>query len=78
MSTLLDHKKVKLVIPPTAIKDNADFVSTVIDLQTDAPTGFKGILFEISVGATDIAMATCKVMQSDTKTDATTLGGTPE
>ena len=29
------------------------------------------------VGATDIAVATLKIMESATKTDATTLGGSP-
>jgi len=75
--SILNRAKVKNIIPPTAIKDNAAFVSNVITLSTDAPKGCRGIWFLISLGATDIAMAVQKVMQSDTLTDATTLGGTP-
>ena len=33
--------------------------------------------FHALLGATDIALAVFKVMESDTKTNATTLGGTP-
>ncbi len=64
--------KVFNAIPPAAIKDDADFVSNVIDTVDVAYGEFEGLL-----GATDIAMATLKVMESETMTDATTLGGTP-
>lgn len=59
-------------IVPVAIKDNAAWVSLVIDTQDASYIEFKGIL-----GATDIAMALLKVMASDVKTDDNTLGGTP-
>jgi hypothetical protein len=57
---------------PAAIKNNAAFTSQVID-AADADY----VEWHAMVGATDIAMAAFKVMESDTKTDATTLGGTP-
>lgn len=65
------------MIPPGVIKDNAAFVANVIDKQADLPHGAKGILFVGQLGVTDIAMAAFKFVQSDTKTDATNLGGTP-
>ena len=61
--------------PPAAIKDNAAFASLVInknDLDGASYLEFIGLL-----GASDIAMATLKVMESDIKTNATTLGATP-
>ena len=71
----LQNTKVVAAIPPAAIKDNADFSSRVIDLR-DHP-GASYLEFHGLLGATDIEMAVLKVMESDTKTDATTLGGTP-
>lgn len=59
-------------IPPTAIKDDAAFVSRAIDVA-DADY----MEFHVNIGATDVAMAALKVMESDTLTNATTLGGTP-
>ncbi len=64
-------------IPPGVIKDNAPFVSNVIDRQADVPTDAKGVLFVVQLGATDVAASVLRVQQSDTKTDATTLGGSP-
>jgi hypothetical protein len=75
MSTPLQETKVFSVIPPTAIKDDAAFVSTVID-KNDLD-GADYLEFIGHLGATDIEMATLKVMESDTLTNATTLGGTP-
>ncbi len=74
---LLNLTKFRNVIPPTAIKDNTAFVSTVLDKQTDIPTDCKGVLFSVALGATDIAMAVLRVQQSDTLSTATALGGTP-
>lgn len=71
----LQNCVVKSSIPPAAIKDNAAFSSLVID-RHDA-VGASYLEFLIGVGATDIAMAVLKVMESDTKTNDTTLGGTP-
>jgi hypothetical protein len=69
----LQRTKVFPSIPPTAIKDDADFVAVVVDTKDLTYIEFIGCL-----GATDIAMATNKIMGSDTKTDDNTLGGTPE
>lgn len=75
MANELQTTKVFNAIPPAAIKDNAAFVSKVID-KNDLH-GADYIEFIGALGATDIAMATLKVMESDTKTNDTTLGGTP-
>lgn len=71
----LQTTKVFNVIPPTAIKDNAAFVSTVID-KADLH-GADYLEFIVGLGATDVAMAVLRVMESDTLTNATTLGGSP-
>jgi len=71
----LQNTKIFSAIPPGVIKDNAAFVSNVLD-KRDFP-GADYIEFVGVIGATDVAMAVLKVMESDTKTDATTLGGTP-
>lgn len=71
----LQTTKIEGAILPAAIKDDADFVSQVID-KTDYP-GCDYLEFIGIIGATDVEMATLKVMESDTKSDATTLGGTP-
>jgi hypothetical protein len=63
-------------IPPGVIKDNAAFVSNVID--TAMPGNAQALVFVVSLGTIDADMAALKVMQSDTKTNDTTLGGTPE
>ncbi len=71
----LQQTIVRAAIPPGAIKDNAAFVSNVIDRNDFA--GCSYIEFHGILGTIDETMAVCKVMESDTKTDATTLGGTP-
>jgi hypothetical protein len=71
----LQETKVFSVIPPTAIKDDAAFVSTVID-KNDLD-GADYLEFIGQLGATDVEMATLRVMESDTLTNPTTLGGTP-
>jgi len=75
MANELQTTKIFNAIPPAAIKDNAAFVSKVID-KKDMP-GADYLEFIGALGATDVAMATLKVMESDEKSDATTLGGTP-
>jgi len=71
----LQTTKVQIAIAPGAIVDNSAFTSNVID-KNDFP-GADYLEFEGVIGATDVAMTVLKVMESDTKTDATTLGGTP-
>lgn len=71
----LQETIVKQAIAPQAIKDAAAFVSQVID-KLDFP-GCSYLEFQGQIGATDVAMTVLKVMESDTKTDAVTLGGTP-
>ena len=71
----LQETIVKAAIPPAAIKDNAAFVSNVID-KLDFP-GCSYLEFQGTLGTIDATMAVLKVQESDTKTDATTLGGTP-
>ena len=71
----LQNTKIFNSIPPGVIKDNAAFVSNVIDKQ-DFP-GASYLEFVGLLGATDVTVATLKVMESSVKTDATTLGGTP-
>ena len=53
-------------------KDNAAFGSQVID-TAKLTSGEIAVLF----GTLAVALATFKIMESDTKTNATTLGGTP-
>ena len=66
---------VKAAIAPAVIKDDAAFSSLVID-KLDFP-GCDYIEFIGCLGAIDADMAVLKVMESDTKTNSTTLGGTP-
>jgi len=75
MSNEIQQAKVQIAIAPGAIVDNAAFTSNVIDLN-DFP-GADYLEFEGVIGAIDATMAVLKVMESDTKTNATTLGGTP-
>ena len=56
------------IIPPGAVVDNAAFTSTVVDTA-----GYDSVAFVVSLGATDVALASLKVQESDAKTDATTL-----
>lgn len=74
---ILNRSKFFNAIPPTAIVDNTAFTSNVLDKTTEIPHDAKGVLFVVNLGATDIALAALKVQQSDTESDATTLGGTP-
>jgi hypothetical protein len=74
---LLHNTKWFNAIPPGVIKDDAAWVSYVLDKQTLVDQDAKGVLFAIGLGATDVAAAVLKVMQSDTETNETTLGGTP-
>jgi hypothetical protein len=75
MANQAQETKVVAAIPPAAIKDDAAFSSLVID-KADFPGAdyreFVGVL-----GSIDATMAVLKVMESDTKTNSTTLGGSP-
>ncbi len=75
MATPLQETKVFAVIPPAAIKDDAAFASLVLD-KNDFD-GADYVEFIGMIGATDVALATLRVMESDTISDATTLGGSP-
>lgn len=75
MANELQQTKRAVAIAPGAIVDNAAFTSNVIDRNDFAGADymeFVGIL-----GSIDATMATLKVVESDTKTNDTTLGGTP-
>jgi len=75
MANELSETRMAVAIAPGAVKDNAAFTSNVID-KLDFP-GADYIEFVGVLGATDVSMAVLKVMESDTKTNDTTLGGTP-
>ena len=62
-------------IIPGVIKDDGAFTAQVIDTAQDG--GGEELVFVAQIGSIDADMAALKVMQSDTKTNATTLGGTP-
>lgn len=71
----LQESKIINLIPPAAIKDDAAFSSLVLDkndLDGADYVEFVGVL-----GSIDATMDTLKVMESDTLTNPTTLGGTP-
>jgi hypothetical protein len=70
-----EHMKIVAAISPGVIKDNADYVSYVVD--TALAGGAQSLVFVGLIGSIDADMAVLKVMQSETKTDATTLAGTP-
>lgn len=74
---LINTTRLFNAIPPGVIKDDAAFVANVLDLADFVPSGAAGIAFVVNLGAIDAAVATLKVMESDTETDSTTLGGTP-
>jgi hypothetical protein len=57
------------------LADNTTPDSYVLDLADHANA--KAVLWLFKLGATDVAATAMKVQESDTKTDATTLGGTP-
>jgi len=71
----LQTTKIFNAIAPGVIRDDAAFPSFVID-KADLD-GADYLEFIVSLGATDIAMAQLKVMESDVRTDSTTLGGSP-
>jgi len=71
----LQETKIAGAILPDAIKDDAAFTSQVID-KADFP-GSDYIEFVGLLGSIDADMATLKVMESNTKTNDTTLGGVP-
>lgn len=75
MANEAQETKVVAAIPPAAIKDDAAFSSLVID-KTDFP-GSDYLEFVGVLGSIDAEMAVLKVMESDTKTNSTTLGGSP-
>lgn len=54
-------------------KDNASFTSNVVDTK-----GFDYAEFIAFITFADVALTVFKIMASDTKANATTLGGTPE
>jgi hypothetical protein len=64
-------------IPPGIIKDNAAFTANVIDLAAEAVRGAQFLTFVVQLGSIDADMAVLRVMESDTKTNDTTLGGSP-
>ena len=66
MESLQGAKKGICVLPQ--VLDNATATSYVIDTA-----GVDYVNIDVVIGATDIALTTLKVQESDTKTDATTL-----
>ncbi|MCC6679872.1 MAG: hypothetical protein IT445_03120 [Phycisphaeraceae bacterium] len=73
---ILSQIKLFNAIPAGVIKDDAAFVSNVIDKQTVVPQGARGVLFVIALGATDIALASLIVKQSPTADSTTALSAT--
>ena len=61
MANDLQATKFLSVTPPAAIVDNAAYTTTEIDTN-----GFDYCTIAVYIGATDIAMAACKVQESDT------------
>jgi hypothetical protein len=57
----LQKTKFVAVVPPGAIKDNAEFANVEIDAA-----GWDWLIVIVTLGATDIAMAGLKLQQSDT------------
>jgi len=74
---MVDGQKIKYGISTSsaAILDNAAATANVFDWNSH--DGANYVEFIPSFGASDIASAVFRVMESDTKTDGTTLGGTP-
>ena len=58
-----EHMKVLNAIPSGVIKDNAAFVSNVID--TGIAGGGATLTFAVNLGTIDADLSTFKVMQSD-------------
>ena len=73
--TLLQGIKLALAIAPQG-RDDAAFASNVLD-KRDFDNA-KGVAFVAAVGHIDAANTGTVVKQSASKSDATTLGGTPE
>lgn len=71
----LQNCKVFPAIVPGAIKDDTAFTSLVLDKADFAGADY--LEFVGLLGSIDAEMALLKVMESDTKTNSTTLGGTP-
>ncbi|MEN1705332.1 MAG: hypothetical protein AAGJ54_07445 [Planctomycetota bacterium] len=69
--TPLQNLKFRQAIPPAAIVDNAAPTSRVID--TAEGDGAAYLVFVLSLGASDVALASLVVNESDAKTDDTTL-----
>lgn len=67
MNSMQNVKKF-VVTPPAAIYDNASLTCNVIDTA-----GYDAVAIDLVLGATDIAMTTLKVQESDTKSSATAL-----
>ena len=65
--TPVDSRYVMLT-PPAAIVDNAAFTTIALDTR-----GFGYVEILVMVGALDIAVATLKIQESDTISDANTL-----
>jgi hypothetical protein len=74
---LLNTTKFFNALPPGVIKDDAAFVSNVLDKASVIPNDAKGVLFVCQLGTIDATAAVFRFMESDTQTNATTLGGTP-
>lgn len=67
--------KIIPAILPGVIKDDAAYAAQVID--TNSFDGAAYIEFQGMLGSIDAELAVLKVMESEEKTDATTLDGTP-
>lgn len=74
MASILNRTKLHRGIDP-ALVDAAAAEGRVLDKQ-DFDNAL-GVLIIIYTGAIDVALSALKVQQSDTKTNDTTLGGTP-
>lgn len=72
---MFEHTHGLPAIPPGVIKDDADFVARTIDMALAG--GAQAAVFTVNIGSIDADLAVLKVMESETATDATTLGGTP-
>ncbi|MEM9414548.1 MAG: hypothetical protein AAGA29_03600 [Planctomycetota bacterium] len=74
MNGIQTSKLIPVILPGAAV-DNAAFSSNVIDLNDFDGAGY--IEFVGIIGDIDADMAQLRVMESGSKTDATTLGGAP-
>jgi hypothetical protein len=73
---LLSAIKLFNAIPPGVIKDNAAYVSNVLDKQDVVPQDARGVLFVVALGVTDVSLAALIVKQSPGKDSATALNAT--